>query len=127
MATIEQAIEAYKSLKEKKATIDAEYKEAVKPINAKLAQLEAALLNKMNVDGVQSYKTGAGTAFRSTRSKVSCPDKSAFMDFIRANDLFELLEVRPLKSAIEEYKSGRGVLPPGIDYTEEVTLNFRRA
>lgn len=127
MATINEAIAAYRRLREKKAMMEAEHKEKMGPINLKISQLESALLNKMEIDGVQSYKTDSGTAYKAVRTKISCPDKSAFMDFVKEHNLFELLEVRPLKSAVEEYKAGRGVLPPGVDYNEEVTLNFRKA
>lgn len=127
MCTIQEAIGFLRKCKEEKAAKEAAFKEAMTPINANIAKLESAILNKMAIDGVQSYKTESGTAYRSTRVKISCPDKAAFMDFVKDNNMFELLEVRPLKSAVEEYKTGRGVLPPGVDYNEEITLNFRKA
>ena len=118
MCTIQEAIGFLRKYKEEKAAKEAAFKEEMAPINANIAKLESAILNKMAIDGVQSYKTESGTAYRSTRVKISCPDKAAFMDFVK---------VRPLKSAVEEYKTGRGVLPPGVDYNEEITLNFRKA
>lgn len=127
MCTIQEAIGFLRKYKEEKVAKEAAFKEAMAPINANIAKLESAILNKMAIDGVQSYKTESGTAYRSTRVKISCPDKAAFMDFVKDNNMFELLEVRPLKSAVEEYKTGRGVLPPGVDYNEEITLNFRKA
>lgn len=127
MAAIEQAIQYLRQCKEEKAAKEAAHKEAMAPLNAKIEKLESAILNKMQLDGVQSYKTSAGTAFKSSRVVISCPDKSAFMDFVKETGMFELLEVRPLKSAVEEYKTGRDALPPGIDYSEEVRLNFRKA
>ena len=117
MCTIQEAIGFLRKCKEEKAAKEAAFKEAMAPINANIAKLESAILNK----------TESGTAYRSTRVKISCPDKAAFMDFVKDNNMFELLEVRPLKSAVEEYKAGRGVLPPGVDYNEEITLNFRKA
>nr|WP_304626460.1 hypothetical protein [uncultured Parasutterella sp.] len=83
MATIEQAIQYLRQCKEEKAAKEAAHKEAMAPLNAKIEKLESAILNKMQLDGVQSYKTSAGTAFKSSRVVISCPDKSAFMDFVK--------------------------------------------
>lgn len=127
MATINEAIEWLTKLRTQKALLDAEYKEKLAPINQKISKIENALLGKMAKDGVDSYKTEHGTVYKSMRTAVSCPDKSAFMNYVKTNDFFELLEVRPLKSAVEEFQAGNGFLPPGIDYSQEVRLNFRKA
>ena len=127
MATISEAVGWLTQLRTQKALLDAEYKEKIAPINDKIQKIECALLAKMQKEGVDSYKTGHGTVYKSMRTSVSCPDKSAFMDYIKKNNYFELLEVRPLKTAIEEFNAGHGFLPPGVDYSQEVKLNFRKA
>jgi hypothetical protein len=54
-------------------------------------------------------------------------DWDATLDFIKANEHWQMLEHRVSKQAVEEYKSEHGDLPPGVDWREEVTVNVRRA
>lgn len=124
---INEAIELYRKLKDKKAQLKAEYEQKAAPVQEKMDRIEGALLGLMNKSGVDSFKTQFGTAYKTERTRVSCSDKGAFMDFVKDNNFYELLEVRPSKAAVEEFKAGRGVLPPGLDYTSEYTVNIRKA
>mgnify|MGYP006295887309 CR=1 FL=1 len=54
-------------------------------------------------------------------------DKEAFLDFVRKNDLWQLVDMRPLKAGIKEYREVNDDLPPGINWREERTVQFRRA
>jgi hypothetical protein len=76
---------------------------------------------------MDSVKTEAGTAYKSTRISVTTGDKDAFMEFVRTNDEWPLLEVRPSKSAVEEYRAAHDDLPPGINWRAEQVVNIRRS
>ena len=52
MCTIQEAIGFLRKCKEEKAAKEAAFKEAMAPINANIAKLESAILNKMAIDGV---------------------------------------------------------------------------
>lgn len=92
------------------------------------AKLEALFLQKFQESGTDSLTVrGVGTAFTQRRTSVSSADKEAFLDFIKTNDEWGLLDARPLKSAIESYKEAHGELPPGLNWSEEIVVNVRRS
>jgi hypothetical protein len=124
---IEQVIHAHRVLKARKADLELEYKNKLQPIQTKIDQLENALLGLMQTTGCESFKTSEGTAYKSERVRISCADKGAFMDYIRQNDAYELLEVRPSKAAVEEYAAGTGIFPPGLNRTAELVVNVRKS
>jgi hypothetical protein len=109
----------------------AQRKEAFTQEDAKDKQLqetiEAKLMEVFIATGVDSCKTPAGTAYTSTKTSATVADKEVYLDFIKQTGEWGLLDVRALKSSIEEYKDKNQALPPGINYREEVSINIRRA
>ena len=126
MTTVQDVIESYRTLRDKKEKLKAEHVETLKPYNDGLAQLEAWLLNHLNAQGEQSVKTPSGTAYISTIVKPKVMDAAAFMDFLKENDLLHMLEVRPSKSAVQDYVDSTGDPPPGIHITTESFARIRK-
>ena len=117
----------YIQLRDKKAEYKAEYDAKVSTIEAILDKIEGKFLQVFEESGMDSVKTEAGTAYKSTRVSVTTGDKDAFMEFVRTNDEWPLLEVRPSKSAVEEYRAAHDDLPPGINWRAEQVVNIRRS
>lgn len=117
----------YVQLRDKKAEYKAEYESKVAKIEENLSKIEAKLLQVFEESGMDSVKTEAGTAYKSTRVSVTTGDKDAFMEFVRTNDEWPLLEVRPSKSAVEQYREQHDDLPPGINWRAEQVVNIRRS
>jgi hypothetical protein len=53
-------------------------------------------------------------------------DWDAFLDHVRENEAWEMLERRVNKTAVEQFKSVEGDLPPGVNWAETQVVNFRR-
>lgn len=117
----------YIELRDKKAEYKAEYEVKVGRIEEALDKIEAKLLEVFDTAGMDSVKTEAGTAYVSTRTAASVADRDSFMEFVRTNDEWPLLEVRASKAAVEEYRSQHDDLPPGINWREERVVNIRRS
>ena len=117
----------YIQLRDKKAEYKAEYEAKVAQIEEILDKIEGKFLQVFEESGMDSVKTEAGTAYKSTRVSVTTGDKDAFMEFVRTNDEWPLLEVRPSKSAVEEYRAAHDDLPPGINWRAEQVVNIRRS
>jgi hypothetical protein len=117
----------YIQLRDKKAEYKAEYDAKVAKIEEVLDKIEGKFLQVFEESGMDSVKTEAGTAYKSTRVSVTTGDKDAFMEFVRTNDEWPLLEVRPSKSAVEEYRAAHDDLPPGINWRAEQVVNIRRS
>lgn len=124
---IDSIIERYIKLRDKKAQMKAAFDASTADINTAMTRCECVILEEINAQGVESVRTEYGTAFKSTATSVTTADGEMFMQFCIANDRLDLLEKRPNKTAVEEYKAANDDLPPGINYRQAVTLNVRRA
>jgi hypothetical protein len=81
-----------------------------------------------NKTGMDSVKTEHGTAYTAVRTTASVADREAFMEFVKANEEWSLLEVRASKTAIEQFRdSNNDELPPGVNIRSERVVNIRRS
>lgn len=125
---LSDAVSLYIQLRDKKAQMKADFEASIQPLEDKLTRLEAKLLDVFNRAGMESVRTEFGTAYASTRTTASIADREAFMEFVKANEEWSLLEVRAAKTAVEQYRSANDdQLPPGINVREERVVNIRRS
>jgi len=124
---LSEAVEIYIKLRDKKAQMKAEFDAKVAPINEKMDKLEAQLLDVFNKTGMDSVKTEFGTAYSTTRTTASIADRGVFMEHVKSNEDWGLLEVRVSKTAVEQYREQHDDdLPPGVNIREERVVNVRR-
>lgn len=123
---VDQVIAAYLKLRNKKDAIEAEAKERVKGLKDKLSKFEAWLKVRADEQGVTSFKTPHGTAFITTTDFANVADWDATLEFIRANDAYDMLEKRVSKTAVRSYIENDKMVPPGINYGTKVEVNIRK-
>ncbi len=126
-AQVDQQTKLYVYLRDKKKLIDDEYNEKKKVVTDKMDQLEGLLQAFLETHGLQSLKTKFGTVYLSTKTTASLADPEAFMDFIVANELFELLDRRANSTACKEYAEEHKALPPGLNLNSYTSVGVRRA
>jgi phage host-nuclease inhibitor protein Gam len=125
---LSEAVSLYIQLRDKKAEMKAEFDATIAPLNEKMDKLEAKLLDVFNKTGMDSVKTENGTAYTAVRTTASIADREAFMEFVKANEEWSLLEVRASKTAIEQFRdSNNDELPPGVNIRSERVVNIRRS
>lgn len=125
---LSEAVSLYIQMRDKKAQMKADFEASVAPLNDKMDKLEAKLLDVFNKTGMDSVKTEFGTAYATTRTTASVADREAFMEYVKANEEWALLEVRTSKTAVEQYRAANdNDLPPGINLREERVVNIRRS
>jgi phage host-nuclease inhibitor protein Gam len=125
---LSEAVRLYIQLRDKKAEMKAEFDASIAPLNDKMEKLEAKLLDVFNKTGMDSVKTEHGTAYTAVRTTASVADREAFMEFVKANEEWSLLEVRASKTAIEQFRdSNNDELPPGVNIRSERVVNIRRS
>lgn len=125
---LSEAVSLYIQLRDKKAQMKAEFDATVAPVQEKMDKLEAKLLDVFNQTGMDSVKTEFGTAYATTRSSASIADRDSFMDYVKANEEWSLLEVRVSKTAVDQFRSANdNELPPGVNIREERVVNIRRS
>jgi hypothetical protein len=123
---IGDVIRTYMKLREQKTSIEAEVKERVSEIKAKLEKLEAYLKTQMDAQGLTSFKSEHGTAFLTTTDYANVADWDAVIGFIRDNDAFDMLEKRVSKIAVRGYIESAKAVPPGINYGTKLEVNIRK-
>lgn len=124
---MQDIIEKYIELRDKKAELSAAYKKKIAGLDAALDQLEVILLEKLNEIGMDSAKGSTGTVYKSKRTSATVADWDYVLDHIQKNELWNMLEKRVSKQAVEQYVEEHGDLPPGINWREEVVVNIRRS
>lgn len=125
---INEAVELYIKMRDKKAQMKAEFDEKIAPLNEKMEKLEAKLLQAFQTLGMDSVKTEFGTAYTTVRTSASVADKDAFMNFVKEQGEWSLLEIRAAKLAVEQFREANdNELPPGINIREERVVNVRRS
>lgn len=125
--TVEQVVATYLKLRRKKEEIEAETKDRVADVKAKMTKLESWLMQKADEDGVTSFKTPAGTAFVTSTDFANVADWDAVLTFIKENDAFDMLEKRVAKTAVRAHMDETGDVPPGITYGSKLGINIRKA
>ena len=124
---VSELVSKYIELRDKKAQIKAEYDVKVAKVDDVLNKIEAKFLEVFEQTGMDSVRTEFGTAYASLRTSCTIADKEAFMEFVKNNNEWPLLEVRPSKIAVEQYKSVTEELPPGVNWRAERVVNIRRS
>ena len=109
-----------KKLSDKFKADSAEYRQA-------MTNMENTILEQATEQGVDSFKTEYGTAFKSKTFKVAVEDWDMALKYIIKNDLTHMLTKSVAKAAAGEYmEQNNGQLPPGLKEKPWINLNVRR-
>lgn len=123
-----QLVELYIKVRDRRAQRKAAFDNEDTDDKSRQEKIEAILLVRFEESGLESVRTAAGTAYKSSKTSVAIADKEAFFfDWIIPNKAWEFLDLKANKSSIVEYKKINNDLPPGINWREEVTINVRRS
>lgn len=124
--TVDTVVRTYVALRAEKERINNEAKETIKTIDDQMKKLEAWLQNKMNDDGVNSFATDSGTAYKSTVEQASVTDMDAFLDYVRNNDAYHLLEKRVSKTGVRALLDEGQPLPDGVNWYTSAAIHIRK-
>jgi hypothetical protein len=120
---ISDAIKLRIDLRDQKSALKAQEAE----IQEKIDKIDLKLLEVFNKTGTESIKTEHGTAYASSRTTASVADKDVFLNFVKSNNEWSLMEVRASSTAVREYNQNNdGVVVPGVNISVERTVNIRR-
>ncbi len=124
----DKLIGAYVAIRDEIAQLEVAHKATLATPKGRLEKIEVEMLRRFQERGAESIRTKLGTAYRSTKTSVTCADwDSFFHGFVLNNQAWEMLEHRPAKTAVLQYKEEHDELPPGLNYREEASVGFRRS
>lgn len=124
--TVDQVVKGYITLRDKKNKMKKDQAEELRPINEKMLLLEGWLQRDLMSRGVESQKTAEGTAFLSTTSAAVVKDRDAFLDYVRENKMWDLIENRVSKTVVRDHLEDTGEIIPGVNYQETKVVRIRR-
>jgi hypothetical protein len=125
--TIDKVIEAYIKLRLVKESTKKRHAEEMAPINDNMYKLSLYLQKTLQESGQTSAKTEAGTAFLQTDTTVAIRDWPGILAYIKAHDLWEMLEKRVSKSVVADYIDSTKEIPPGLEIKTEISCHIRKA
>lgn len=123
---VDDVVATYMKLRSQKESIEAEVKDRVSAIKAKMEKLEAWIKEQADAQGVTSFKTKHGTAFLTTTDYANVADWDAVLDFIRTQEAYDMLEKRISKIAVRGYIEANKAVPPGVNYGTKLEVNIRK-
>jgi len=114
----DKRVDQFVKLRDKiKAKQDA-FKKEIAPYVDALETLGNMLLNHLNQIGAENVKTAHGTVHHTTKRTASIADKTAFWNWVLAQQQWDLLDYKANAVAVKDYIDSNGVPPPGVNYTE---------
>lgn len=119
-------VSKYLQLRSKVEEIKKEHKEQLAPYNEAMDKLEEYFAKYMDDQGLANLKTDEGTAYTSDLMSVTTGDKVAFLDYVKAQDAWHLLDIRPSKSAVQELVENGTEPPPGVKISTHRKVNVRK-
>lgn len=122
-----ELIDRYVKLRDELAELKADFKRNEDRVKDEMGRIEETLKNIMGQLGTESVRTGAGTAYLKENVFVSTSDKTAFFDYMKQNERWDLLDIRGSKSNIQDYMLEFGEVPPGIEVRRVLNVGIRRA
>lgn len=125
-ASANEIIGAYVKLRAEKDRETAEYKARVKSIDERMKKLEVWLQMWLTTENVNSVNTDAGTAYKTTVEQATVSDMNSFIEFVKENEAWHLLEKRVSKTGVRELLDADEPLPPGINWYVTTAINVRK-
>jgi hypothetical protein len=110
---VDQVIAGYIRLRDQRDALKKKHTEELRPVTERMTKLD-------------SLKGESGTAFLKEVTSATVEDGEVFINFIRENEMWELIERRCSKSVVDDYVSQKGTLPPGVKYSRETVCQIRR-
>jgi hypothetical protein len=124
--TLDMMIAKYVALRDKKELVEDRHKHELAPFREMMNRLEAYMLEAMNQQNLKSIRSPGGTAFVAERTSATVMDWPATLDFIRRHGVWELLEARVSKKAVQAVMAETNCPVPGVETKSEMCVNVRR-
>jgi hypothetical protein len=127
MTDIAKRIEQFVKLRDLIKQKNDAHKKVMTPYNETLEQLNSLLLAHLNTVSGNSVSTDAGTVYRTEKKSASLADGQAFMNYVIANNAWDLLDRKANVVAVEDFIKGNNTPPPGVNYSCTQVVGVRRA
>src|ERR1043165_930325 len=122
-----QRVAAYIQLRDHEAAATKEFEKSLERLRAAKDKLEVELLNDLNASGANSIACDAGTVYRNRSMSATVENREAFLGHVKANDLWEAMDVKANKTFVKEFMEEHGEALPGLKITQFDKIGVRRS
>lgn len=126
--TIEKMVGDYVALRDGLSNVRATFKADELKYKMAMENIEKKLMDAADDQGVTSFKTPFGTAFKETKEVYNVSNWDAAMDFIIEHDLRHFLTKKVSTPAVKEFMAeNNNQIPPGLEPFVSVGIKVRRS
>lgn len=125
--THDRLVRAYVKMRDARSALKQTYEHEDKLIRDKMELVEQTILSSMNGSGITSFKTEAGTAYRTETLVPTGSDWAAFYAWVKENDAFDFIFKRIKADSVKDYMDQNdGKVPPGVSVYSKFGVTIRR-
>ena len=122
-----ELVKRYVELRAEKQVMEARHEEELKPIKEGLDTLGAVLLEYLNRNDLQNFKTEYGTTYKSRVMTVRTTDKNALVEFANEQGCSDMLDIKANKTGLEIFmQQNPELVVPGVEIDYRINLNVRK-
>ena len=119
-------ISQYNKIKATRLIIEAEHKAAVQPYKQAEEDIENALLDWLNANGLQNFKSPDGTAYKTTHVNTKLVDRQALIQHCVETNNFDIFTNSLTKEVVKQYVEDFKKTPPGVEVSNIIVVNVRK-
>lgn len=124
---VDRLIAVYTKIRAVLAAETRAYEERKAELKGQQRTIENALLARSQQQGVDGFKTDAGTAYQAEEMNLSIADDVEFFAYVLQTGDLEFFERRVSMKHVREYqKINDGRLPPGLHAFRELRMRVRK-
>lgn len=124
--TFNKRVKQYISVRDMIAEMKEKHKLELEELIETQNLLSAWFIEHLEAVGATSVKTDSGTVYSSTTYRANLSDPKAFMDYVIANNQYDLLDRKANVTAVKAHVEATGSLPPGANLNAIRTIGVRK-
>ena len=125
----DKLIGGYKAIEEARDVLLAEYKAQSKPLEEKMQEILGALGIKMNLEGVQNFKSEYGTSYFTTVKRVKVDNRTDWLDWVYRGweQRKDCLTAHVAKDEVIKHAEENEGSLPGLEIEDYTSVHIRKA
>lgn len=124
--TIADRVRQLVAVKQQKEKLKTEQEAAMKKLDEIYDALAHMVQTYLDTNGLQNLKVDDRVCYIYRRYSAPIQDKQAFMDYVKQNNKWDLLDVRANATAVREFAEANNALPTGCSLNTLSQLGVRK-
>ena len=124
----ETAMTRYMNCRRTVELIEGKASEEAAPYKEKMQALMQWMEAAAHKDGLKNVPVaGVGTGYWTAHMSATVANPTAFWDFVKENQAYDLVETRASSKAVKSFIDGNNAPVPGVNFTQSQVFKIRAA